>query len=217
MHPYDHALSSTRSHGGSVGDYLTLHGWFDASKATRVHYTHRAMRHHVEGIEEARSLFTGTLANGASVRKLGEQHMREDTSRLPTAADWLDCLPADTELLPRAVPHAEDLAVTSARRLGGIAEDYLPLHAWMLATSTWIDDLRHLAMRHNSFGIFAAEASLGVTLARRDGMVTPTRIVAEQHVRTVMGRVPSASDFLRRIRPARWMAAAQNPAKLGLR
>ena len=28
MHPYHHALSSQREHGGTAADYLPLHNWF---------------------------------------------------------------------------------------------------------------------------------------------------------------------------------------------
>ena len=31
-HPYHHAESSARKYGGSPGEYLDLHEWFDASK-----------------------------------------------------------------------------------------------------------------------------------------------------------------------------------------
>jgi hypothetical protein len=44
MHPYHHALSSRRIHGGEAADYLPLHTWFDASKSALAHFTHRALR-----------------------------------------------------------------------------------------------------------------------------------------------------------------------------
>jgi uncharacterized protein DUF6915 len=49
MNPYDHALSSVRHYRGRAEDYQPLHNWFDASKATLAHFTHRALRHHREG------------------------------------------------------------------------------------------------------------------------------------------------------------------------
>lgn len=45
MHPYDHARSSARIHGGSWQDYFPLHTWFDASKSVLCRFTHRALRH----------------------------------------------------------------------------------------------------------------------------------------------------------------------------
>jgi hypothetical protein len=32
-HPWHHAVSSARRHGGAPEDYLAIHEWFDASKA----------------------------------------------------------------------------------------------------------------------------------------------------------------------------------------
>ena len=72
-------------------------------------------------------------------------------------------------------------------------------------------------MRHHAFGVFEAEARFGVVLRRGDGSIMPTRIVAERHVRTVLGRVPPAQALLRHIRGRSWMVAAQHPARLGLR
>ena len=50
MHPYDHARSSARIHGGVWQDYFELHSWFDASKSLLCRFTHRALRHHLEGV-----------------------------------------------------------------------------------------------------------------------------------------------------------------------
>jgi hypothetical protein len=127
------------------------------------------------------------------------QHIAEDCSIIPDAADWLHHLEAPAGLFPDAAPNLEALAAQSARRFGGSAEDYLPLHTWFLAMTAWFEDERHLAMCHHAFGIFEAEARFGVALSTSGGAV-PTRIVAEAHVRAVLGRIPAATDFLRRIK-----------------
>jgi hypothetical protein len=49
-HCYHHALSSVKKWGGSAEDYLSLHQWFDESKAITADFRHRALRHHAEGI-----------------------------------------------------------------------------------------------------------------------------------------------------------------------
>ena len=49
-HPYHHALSCVKKWGGEPEDYLPIHNWFDASKESHCHFTHRALRHHAEGI-----------------------------------------------------------------------------------------------------------------------------------------------------------------------
>lgn len=98
-HPYHHALSSVRKHGGVVEDYMALHSWFDASKEFLANFRHRALRHHAQGIFEAERVFGPTIVNshGRAIptRLLGEQHVREDCGRIPTLADWLSTIRAE--------------------------------------------------------------------------------------------------------------------------
>lgn len=93
-HPWHHARSSARVHGGEPEDYLGLHAWFDSSKEFLADFRHRALRHHAQGIFEAERVFGVTLTNSDGrqipTRLLGEQHVREDCGgRIPTLADWL--------------------------------------------------------------------------------------------------------------------------------
>jgi hypothetical protein len=52
-----------------------------------------ALRHHAEGIFLAEKLFGVAIVNSdgnqVPVRYVGEQHVREDLGRIPTAQDWL--------------------------------------------------------------------------------------------------------------------------------
>lgn len=100
MHPYHHALSSARKHGGAAEDYLPLHDWFDASKEHMCDFRHRALRHHTQGIYEAERVFGATIVNSAGkhvpTRILGEQHVREDLGRVPTLAEWLRCIKGES-------------------------------------------------------------------------------------------------------------------------
>jgi hypothetical protein len=92
-HPLRHAESSARKFGGKAEDYLSIHNWFDESKAFLPDFRHRALRHHAEGIFLAEKLFGVAIVNSdggqVPVRYLGEQHVREDLGRIPTAQDWL--------------------------------------------------------------------------------------------------------------------------------
>jgi hypothetical protein len=91
--PYYHALSSARKWGGDPADYQPIHDWFDATKAHLPDLRHRALRHHSEGIFLCEQVFGVTITNSSGraipVRQIGEQHVREDLGRIPTAADWL--------------------------------------------------------------------------------------------------------------------------------
>ena len=95
-HPYYHALSSARRHGGAWTDYIEVHNWFDETKAHFPDFRHRALRHHSEGIFLAERLFGVTVKNSEGrdvpVRVLGEQHVKEDLGWIPTAADWLKAI-----------------------------------------------------------------------------------------------------------------------------
>ena len=96
MNPYHHVLSSVSKYGGCVEDYLPVHQWFDESKAFFPDFRHRALRHHAEGIFLCERLFGPTLTNSDGrvipTRFIGEQHVKEDLGRIPTAQDWLSCL-----------------------------------------------------------------------------------------------------------------------------
>ena len=92
-HPWKHAQSSAKRFGGKPEDYLPIHTWFDESKAFLADFRHRALRHHTEGIFLCEKIFGVTLTNSEGkeipVRYIGEQHVKEDLGRIPTAQDWL--------------------------------------------------------------------------------------------------------------------------------
>ena len=92
-HPYVHAQKSVRKWGGKPEDYLALHNFFDLpSKGWFADFRHRAFRHHSEGIAMLEEVFGTTITNSTGrevpVRHVGEQHVKEDCGRIPTAADW---------------------------------------------------------------------------------------------------------------------------------
>lgn len=221
MHPYDHARSSARIHGGVWQDYFALHSWFDATKTLQCRFTHRALRHHLEGVREAVEIFGQAVPNsdGADIAtfQLGLQHIEEDCRNLVDAKDWLVGFDVP-DWLPHQIPTVDDLAQESAARFGGNASGYLALHQWFVDTSNWTmgSGPEHLIFRHHAFGVFEAEARFGPVIDLGDGMAVPTRVVAERHVQEVLRRVPPATDFLRRIKGERWMLQATSPRKLGL-
>ena len=99
-HPLHHAESSARKFGGDPSDYQAIHDWFDASKAHMAFFTHRALRHHTQGIFEAERVFGLTITNSAGrsipVRWIGEQHVKEDCQgRIPSMADWFRRIQAE--------------------------------------------------------------------------------------------------------------------------
>lgn len=102
--------------------------------------------------------------------------------------------------------HAYYHAKSSARRFGGIPEDYIALHAWLDHTKAHLADARHRLVLHNSWGIFIAEQIFGVTITRvSDGKEVPTRTVLEQHVLEDLGRIPTLEQCLSQVTLASWM------------
>ena len=96
-------------------------------------------------------------------------------------------------------------AQSSARKFGGRAEDYLPIHNWFDESKAFLGDFRHRALRHHAEGIFLAQKLFGVAIVNSDGKQVPVRYVGEQHVREDLGRIPTAQDWLLQIEPQRWM------------
>lgn len=89
-HMIYHAESSAKRFGGKPEDYFDLHNWFDETKELFGDFRHRALRHHSHGIFEAERKFGILLPNGAPVRLVGEQHVKQDCyGRIPSVADWL--------------------------------------------------------------------------------------------------------------------------------
>ncbi|GLT12668.1 DUF6915 family protein [Sulfitobacter porphyrae] len=89
-HPLHHAESSARKFGGVPSDYQAVHDWFDASKEHLALFTHRALRHHTQGLFEAERVFGLTLTNSAGrdipVRWIGEQHVSGEPCGDPRVA-----------------------------------------------------------------------------------------------------------------------------------
>lgn len=105
--------------------------------------------------------------------------------------------------------HPYHHAVSSARRWGGKPEDYLRIHSWFDESKAFHPDFRHRALRHHSEGIFMAEKIFGTTITNSEGREIPVRWVGEQHVREDLGFIPSANDWLRQVKPEKWMNRAR--------
>lgn len=106
--------------------------------------------------------------------------------------------------------HPYHHALSSVRKWGGCPEDYLPIHNWFDSSKVLLADLRHRALRHHAQGIFQCEHEFGVVITNSDGRAVPVRLIAEQHVREDLGRIPNFADWVRAIRPERWMGNATN-------
>jgi hypothetical protein len=126
-------------------------------------------------------------------------------------------------------------AVSSAKRYGGIPEDYLPIHDLMDSSKAAFPDNRHRALTHNSWFFFVVEKVFGheidLTCTKCEGTgvqvehtdyesprryqcvcvekppKAKTRYVCEQHVLEDFGGkyIPTASDYLEGMEFQEWM------------
>ena len=101
--------------------------------------------------------------------------------------------------------HSYFHAVITAKKWGGIPEDYQAIHSWFDGSKSILADMRHRALRHHAEGIFMAEQVFGITIINSAGRTVPVRLIGEQHVLDDLGHIPSFADWARAIEPARWM------------
>jgi hypothetical protein len=101
--------------------------------------------------------------------------------------------------------HPYHHAVSSTKKWGGNPEDYQKIHDWFDGSKEMFADFRHRALRHHAEGCFMAEKIFGTTITNSLGQEIPVRLIAEQHIREDLGRIPSVQDWFENITPQRWM------------
>jgi len=103
--------------------------------------------------------------------------------------------------------HPYEHAKSSARKFGGIPEDYVEIHNWFDETKKWIGHSKHRMFRHHSEGIFECEKTFGTYFVNSVGKTVYIRYVGEQHVKEdCNGYIPSAKEWVDNInKPVEWM------------
>ena len=102
-------------------------------------------------------------------------------------------------------------ALSSAKKFGGEANDYLKFHEWMDQTKAVCSDARHRAILHSSFGIFLGEQFFGATFENSTGRIISTRNILEQHCMEDFGFIPSMMDFILCMKYEPWMNGIGTP------
>ena len=97
-------------------------------------------------------------------------------------------------------------AVSSAKRFGGIPEDYLKLHEWFDRGKASQPDFKHRCLSHHAQGIFDASEVFGLTLTISTGAQVPVRLIGEQHVTEDLGFIPTLQDWMELLTAKRWMS-----------
>ena len=101
--------------------------------------------------------------------------------------------------------HSLHHAQSSARKFGGVAEDYLAIHSWFDLSKQHLALPQHRALRHHTQGLWDAEALFGVSIVNSAGREVPVRFIGEQHLREDCRCIPSVSDWLRHLPVEPWM------------
>lgn len=106
-------------------------------------------------------------------------------------------------------------AISSARKFGGIPEDYLEIHQLMDSSKGAMPDNRHRALTHNSWFLSTIlERIFGVNIKNSDNRDVSVRDIGEQHILEDFGNrfIPSASDYLEEMEYIPWMNADRGSA-----
>jgi hypothetical protein len=87
--------------------------------------------------------------------------------------------------------HCYHHALSSVKKWGGTAEDYLPLHQRFDESRAITADFRHRALRHHAEAIFVLELVFGPTITISTSRVVRIRLIGERHVREDVSFIPS--------------------------
>lgn len=101
--------------------------------------------------------------------------------------------------------HPYHHAISSARKYGGVWQDYIKIHNWFDETKAHYPDMRHRALRHHSEGIFWCEQIFGEVITNSDGKNVPVRFIGEQHVKEDIGFIPTIKQYLDNMSQQGWM------------
>lgn len=99
-------------------------------------------------------------------------------------------------------------AVSSAKRHGGVPEDYMDIHNLMDSSKSAFADNRHRALTHNAWFIGTIlERVFGSTRVNSAGRTYSVRDIGEEHVLEDFGGkfIPSAQDYLAEMDFEDWM------------
>lgn len=113
-------------------------------------------------------------------------------------------------------------ARSSARKWGGVPEDYLRIHQFMDSSKAAMADARHRALTHNAWFIGPEgplELAFGVEITNSNGRKVSVRSIGEQHVQEDFGGrfIPSAQDYLSTMDVQEWMLAGKGAPPSGAR
>lgn len=113
-------------------------------------------------------------------------------------------------------------AQASARKFGGVPEDYIKIHEFIDSSKKIFGDVRHRSMFHHTAGPWICQEVFGhyIEITDGDGNVLldknnrPRRVVvreiAENHIIEDLGCIPSPADWINCMECKAWMGGKRN-------
>jgi hypothetical protein len=95
-------------------------------------------------------------------------------------------------------------ALVSAKKFGGKPEDYMKVHDFIDSSKAHMPDVRHRALLHSSFGIYMVEQVFGHELENSEGLMVQIRDIAEEHVLSDLGFIPTVQDYFKHMPIQNW-------------
>jgi hypothetical protein len=99
-------------------------------------------------------------------------------------------------------------SASSAKRWGGVPEDYLAIHSKMDCSKKYFPDNRHRMLTHNFFFIFEVIIPLyGEQIKNSAGKLVDVKNICEQHILEDyhMKYIPTPQDWLENLQIKSWM------------
>lgn len=99
-------------------------------------------------------------------------------------------------------------AKLSAKKYGGVPNDYIKIHNFIDQSKMCMPDIRHRALLHSSFGCYMAESVFGVTILNDEEKVVSVRDIAEDHIIQDLGFIPTVETWLNKLPIEPWMSGS---------
>lgn len=100
-------------------------------------------------------------------------------------------------------------AKISAKKFGGVPEDYMDIHNFIDSSKACMPDIRHRAILHSAFGCFLVEQMYGATRFNSEGKEYSPRDVAEAHIIEDLGFIPTVEKYLNNMTLQPWMSGTE--------
>jgi len=104
-------------------------------------------------------------------------------------------------------------AKISAKKFGGVPEDYMDIHNFIDSSKACMPDIRHRAILHSAFGCFLVEQMYGATRVNSEGREYSPRDVAEAHIIEDLGFIPTVEKYLNNMTLQPWMSGTEKKNK----